>query len=110
MFTFCVDMMLFIKKNRFFLIFKGNINVTVQDSYYRRPYVVMGRPLYFAAVVSIFLLSLWPPVVMGRPLCCTHVVSSFFFFLSLSFFLLFPSLFSAVADWMSTILPHMMWP
>jgi len=33
------------------------------------------------------------------------MVSSIFFYL-----LLFPRLFSAVADWMSTILPHMMWP
>jgi len=32
------------------------------------------------------------------------VVSSFFFF----FF--FPRLFSAVADWMSTIILHMIWP
>jgi len=47
------------------------------------PLIVMGRPLYFAAVVSIFLLS--------------------------SFFC-FPRLISAVADWMSTILQHMMWP
>jgi len=28
----------------------------------------------------------------------------------LSFFLIFPRLFSAVGNWMSTILPHMMWP
>jgi len=34
------------------------------------------------------------------------VVSSFFLLLS-SFF---PRLISAVEDWMSTILPHMMWP
>ena len=40
-----------------------------------------GRLLYFAPVASFFL-------------------SSFFI----------PRLFSAVADWMSTILPHMMWP
>ena len=40
----------------------------------------MGRPLYFAAVVSIFLLS---------------------------FFFLFPRLVTAVRDWMPTILPHM---
>ena len=26
------------------------------------------------------------------------------------FFLLFPRLFSAVTDWMSTILPHIVWP
>jgi len=37
----------------------------------------------------------------GRPLlwALAHISSSFFF----------PSLFSAVADWMSTILPHMTW-
>jgi len=39
-----------------------------------------GQALYFAAVVSVFLL-----------LC-------------------FPRLLSAVGDWMSAILPHMMWP
>jgi len=27
-----------------------------------------------------------------------------------SFFFFFPRLFSAVGDWMSTILPHMVWP
>jgi len=31
-------------------------------------------------------------------------------FFYLSIYLLFPRLISAVADWMSTILPHMMWP
>jgi len=40
---------------------------------------------------------------------CGHYISSFrFFFFFLSIF--FPRLFSAVADWMSTILPHMVWP
>jgi len=34
-------------------------------------------------------------------------LSSFFFFLLLSFS---PGLISAVGDWMSTVLPHMMWP
>jgi len=43
-----------------------------------------GRPSYFSRVVSIFLLLL---------------LSSFF-----------PCLFSAVGDWMSTILLHMVWP
>jgi len=45
---------------------------------YGHPYVVMGRPLYSATVVSSFIL--------------------------------FPRLFSAVADEMSTILLHMVWP
>jgi len=49
----------------------------------RHYFVALGRPLgqYFRPVVSIFLLSFF-----------------------------FPRLISAVADWMSTILPPMMWP
>jgi len=48
---------------------------------------------------------LWPPVEYGRPLYFCPVVSIFFF---LSIF--FPRLISAAVDWMSTILPHDMWP
>jgi len=33
-----------------------------------------------------------------------------YFFLLSFFFLFFPRLISAVGDWMSTILPHMVWP
>jgi len=40
----------------------------------------------------------------GRPLYFCPVVSSFFYLSS------FPRLISAVADWMSAILPHMVWP
>ena len=97
---------------------------------YGRP---VGRPLYFAAVVSIFRAALWNraghnygrPMYKGRPLYFCPVVSSSysFFFLMvalcnraehyifslwfLSFFFFFPRLISAVGDWMSTILPHM---
>jgi len=39
---------------------------------------------------------LWPP-------CVADIFVLFFFFC-------FPRLISAVADWMSTILPHMVWP
>jgi len=37
-----------------------------------------------------------------------HYIFVLWFLLSSSFF--FPRLFSAVADWMSTILPHTVWP
>ena len=37
-------------------------------------------------------------------------VVSFFVLLSSSFFFLIPRLISSVGDWMSTILPHMVWP
>jgi len=47
--------------------------------------------------------SLWSPYGTGQ----TIIFSSCFF---LSSFFFFPRLISAVGDWMSTILPHMMWP
>jgi len=49
-----------------------------------------------------FFLSYGCPTEYGRPLYFCPVVSIFFLF--------FPRLISAVADWMSTILRHMMWP
>ena len=49
---------------------------------------------------------LWPPDGIGLAIiflpCGFFYLSSFFFF--------FHRLISAVADWMSTILPHMVWP
>jgi len=45
---------------------------------------------------------LWSPYVIGQ----TIIFSSCFFFV----FLFFPRLISVVGDWMSTILPHMVWP
>ena len=46
---------------------------------------------------------LWPPYVIGQAM-----FSSCRLFFFLLFF--FPRLISAVADWMSTILAHMVWP
>jgi len=46
---------------------------------------------------------LWPPYEIGQAII----------FLPCDFYLLlpfFPRLISVVRDWMSTILPHMMWP
>jgi len=50
------------------------------------------------------LLHLWSPYVIGQAIYI-FILS---FILLLLFF--FPRLISAVADWMSTILPHMVWP
>jgi len=63
------------------------------------------RTLYFAAVVSSFL---WPPYGIEQVIIFSYCGFFFFFFFFLSSF--FPRLFSAVAHWMSTILPHTMWP
>ena len=49
-------------------------------------------------------LFLWPPCVADADIL---FCSCGFFFLSSSPF--FPRLFAVVADWMSIILPHMMW-
>ena len=54
--------------------------------------------------LSLYTFShLWSPYGIGQTII---------FMLFLSFFLLFlfPRLISAVGDWMSTILPHMVWP
>jgi len=54
--------------------------------------------IYFQPVVS----SLWSPCVIGQTIIflpCGFYLSSFF-----------SRLISAVGSWMSTILPHMVWP
>jgi len=53
---------------------------------------------------SLSLFFLWPPCVADADI----IFFVLWFLLSSSIF--FPRLFSAVADWMSTILPHMVWP
>jgi len=50
---------------------------------------------------TVFSHSLWPPCVAD-----TDIIFLYCFYLS-SFF---PRLISAVADWMSTILTHIVWP
>ena len=66
----------------------------------------MGTCCVTAALASE-LPSLWSPYVIGQTiiflLCDFYLLSSFFLFL-------FPHLISAAVDWMSTILPHMVWP
>jgi len=44
---------------------------------------------------------LWPPYIIGQAI---HIV-----ILSFVVLLFFPHLISAVGDWMSAILPHMVW-
>ena len=39
-----------------------------------------------------------------------HYIIGLWFLLSSSFFFFFPRLISAAADWMSDVLPHMVWP
>jgi len=48
---------------------------------------------------------LWSPYGIGQTIIFSS--GSFFFFLLLSYF---PRVISAVGDWMSAILPHMVWP
>jgi len=55
-------------------------------------------------VLASKTILLWPPYVIGQAIML--LTCGFFFF----FFYLFPRLISAVADWMSTILLHMVWP
>ena len=63
-------------------------------------YVYIGRTLVNFPNQQL----LWPPYVIGQAIM--FLPCGFFYLLS-SFF---PRLISAVTDWMSTILPHMVWP
>jgi len=60
--------------------------------------------LLFFYLLSLFLL--WSPYGIGQ----TIIFLPCDFYLSSSLLLFFPRLISAVGDWMSTILPHMVWP
>jgi len=58
--------------------------------------------LYVSAGDIADVRYLWPPYGIGQAIIflpCGFYLSSFF-----------PRLISAVGDWMSTILPHMVWP
>jgi len=69
-----------------------------------------GEVQLMLALLPAFCLSrfqlLWSPYHIGHTII--FLPCGFFFFL-LSFFLFFPHLISAIADWMSTILPHIVW-
>jgi len=58
---------------------------------------------YFSWFTNVSSL-LWPPYGIGQAII---FLPCGFFYLLLSFF---PCLISAATDWISTILPHMMWP
>ena len=68
---------------------------------HRRRFAVPYR-LYIRG--AAYRVCLWSPHVIGQ-------TTIFFALWFLSFFFLFfPRLISAVGDWMSTILPHIVWP
>jgi len=55
-------------------------------------------------IFALWFLSIWSPYGIGQTIifsCC-----GLFFF----FFFFVPRLISAAADWMTAILPHMVWP
>jgi len=59
-------------------------------------------------MLSFFVCLLWSPYVIGQTIYYIFIPS---FVILLSFFLsFFPRLISAVAEWMSAILAHMVWP
>ena len=66
-----------------------------------------GRPVYQMRTLyfALWFVPLWPPYGIGQAIIFLRCG---FVYLLLSFF--FPRLISAVADWMSTILTHMVWP
>jgi len=70
----------------------------------RRPNLGFFYLFKFILCDSIFVLlmcDLWPPYVIGQAI---------YIFILWFLLLFFPRLISVVRDWMSTILPHMVWP
>ena len=64
-----------------------------------------------SAILQRDLVACFRPVIMvalwNR---ADHYIFMLWFVLFSSIFLFFPRLISAAADWMSAILPHMVWP
>jgi len=58
------------------------------------------------SIAATFTL-LWSPYVIGQTII---FLPCDFYLLSIFLFFFIPRLISAVADWMSAILPHMVWP
>jgi len=71
--------------------------------------IVTGQPLIFACIAASVAGMLFSPLFMAalRNREGHYILPCGFF---LSFFFFIPRLISAVADWMPTILPHMVWP
>ena len=63
----------------------------------------ISRPEVVGGDQTSHLVFLWPPYVIGQAIYIFMLR-----FLLLLF--LFPRLISADGEWMSTILPHMVWP
>jgi len=62
---------------------------------------------YVFLFTTRFLRFLWPPYGIGQVII--FLPCGYFLLLLLSS-IFFPRLISAAADWMSTVLPHMVWP
>jgi len=81
-------------------VFTSGIISSLQISGYLSPVFAVHKHGYRRASL------LWSPYVTGQTII--FLPCGFYY---LSFFLVFfPRLISAVGDWMSTILPHMVWP
>ena len=68
-----------------------------------------GRVVTIGAAEGLpdWVHSLWSPYVIEQTMI---FLPCDFYLLSFFFLLFFPRLISAAVDWMSTILPHMVWP
>ena len=99
-----------------FLSNLGHTNITgLLANLHKRPQRRANMPSYAVATRTVqelfmaVLRSRCGHYIYGRPICnrADRYILPCGFFLSSS---IFPHLISAVGDWMSTILPHMVWP
>ena len=112
--------------NSFIVIFRRKFSVDTCRGFH----LTLAMLLHYLAKSEIQYIrvsktipsSLWSPYVIGQTIIfmaplwnrAGHYIFILFLLLLLSssffFLLFFPRLISAVEDWMSTILPHMVWP
>jgi len=62
--------------------------------------------LQYTRLLDLILYLIMAALIIGQAI----IFLSCGFYLSFFFFFFLPCLISAVGDWMSTILPHMVWP
>ena len=71
---------------------------------------LVRRALTEVRTVPVLLVILLVVVMVALWNRADHYIFMLFLLSSFFFLFLFPRLISAVRDWMSTILPHMVWP
>ena len=83
------------------------VHAVLENDHFLNTYISQGRVATRLRCGGIFNYHFVMAAVRSR---CGHYIFALWFLLSSSSFFFFPRLILAVEGWMSTILPHMVWP